>query len=170
MARNKTPDSNRNESAVRNKASKQQVLMDRLLQLLAIGSLALTLGCSPQSGQQEHRRGDKTRETVAKATQHVKPGLEWSARKLGAAAKWVADWTDSRRLTHSVNSYLISASSSVQLTSRLPWFPWHNIAAYKARFQNTITVRFSAGLRRCSDTRRSSVGIKVFERLLGSNA
>jgi len=71
---------------------------------------------------------------------------------------------------HSVNSYLISASSSVQLTSRLPWFPWHNIAAYKARFQNTITVRFSAGLRRCSDTRRSSVGIKVFERLLGSNA
>ena len=67
--------------------------MNRILQLLAIGSVALTLGCSPESAQQEHRRGDETRETVAKATQRMKPELEWSARKLGAVAKWVADET-----------------------------------------------------------------------------
>jgi Helix-hairpin-helix motif len=67
--------------------------MNRLLRLLAIGSLALILGCSPQSRQQEHRRGDKTRETVAKATQRMKPELEWSAKKLGAATEWAADET-----------------------------------------------------------------------------
>ncbi len=67
--------------------------MNRLIHLLAIGSVALMLGCSPQSAQQEPRRGDKTRETVAKATQRMKPELEWSARKMGEAAEWVADET-----------------------------------------------------------------------------
>ena len=67
--------------------------MNRLVQLLAIGCVAFTLGCSSQSPQQEQRRGDKTRETVAKATQRMKPELEWSAKKMGQAAEWVADET-----------------------------------------------------------------------------
>jgi DNA uptake protein ComE-like DNA-binding protein len=67
--------------------------MNRLLQVVAIGCMALSIGCSPQSAQQEQRRGDKTRETVAKATQRMKPELEWSARKAGAIAEWAADET-----------------------------------------------------------------------------
>lgn len=81
------------ESPVRKKASKEQVLVNRLTRVLTIASVALMLGCSPESAQQEHRRGDKTRETVAKATQRMKPELEWSAKKMGEAAEWAADET-----------------------------------------------------------------------------
>ena len=67
--------------------------MNRLVRLLAIASSVLMLGCTSPSPDGEHRRGDKTREIVAKATRETKPELKWSARKLGAAAEWVADET-----------------------------------------------------------------------------
>lgn len=67
--------------------------MSRLVRILAIASAALLFGCMSPSPDGEHRRGDKTREIVAKATRQTKPELKWSARKLGAAAEWMADET-----------------------------------------------------------------------------
>jgi hypothetical protein len=68
--------------------------MIRVKQYLLCFSLSLLLsGCSPQWAPQEQRRGDKTREVVAKATHRMKPELEWSARKIGQAAEWAADET-----------------------------------------------------------------------------
>jgi DNA uptake protein ComE-like DNA-binding protein len=43
--------------------------------------LACLAGCS-------HR---ETREVVAKATEHAKPGIQWSARKAGQGARWLCE-------------------------------------------------------------------------------
>ncbi len=67
--------------------------MNRIRQLLCLCCAALVAGCAPYSAQEEPRRGDRTRESVAKATERMKPELEWSARKLGAAAEWAAEET-----------------------------------------------------------------------------
>lgn len=63
--------------------------MNRLEQLLCLLCVTLVVGCGAQSGQ----RGDKTREIVASATERLKPEIQWSARKVGEAARWVADET-----------------------------------------------------------------------------
>ena len=74
--------------------------MNRILhyfQLLCFSSAVLgavlVTGCAPQLAPEGQRRGDRTRETVARATQRMKPELEWTAEKLGSAAEWAADET-----------------------------------------------------------------------------
>jgi hypothetical protein len=61
---------------------------------------------------------------------------------------------------HIRSSYVISQSSSVQLTSRLFWFQLRSVVEYEARFQNTTVVRSPTGLRHYSGKRRSSAGIE----------
>jgi DNA uptake protein ComE-like DNA-binding protein len=68
--------------------SNRNAFMKRLQQLLCLFCVALVAGCG-QSGQQ--KRGEKTREAVARATERMKPELQWTATKVGVAAKWVAD-------------------------------------------------------------------------------
>jgi len=53
----------------------------------------VALGCSNSGRQGETHTGDKTRETVARATQRFKPEIKWSARKLAQAAEWTAEET-----------------------------------------------------------------------------
>src|ERR1700730_3020367 len=72
--------------------------MNRVRQLLCLCCAALAAGCAPysapqDSARQQPGRGDRTRETVARATERMKPELEWSAKKLGAAAEWAAEET-----------------------------------------------------------------------------
>lgn len=88
--------------------------MNRLQQLLCLSCVALIAGCGAQSGPQ--KRGDKTRETVARATEHTKPEIQWTARKVGVAVKWAADealaaaegffegWTEPSAQTINLNS------------------------------------------------------------------
>ncbi len=61
--------------------------------LILVGFAVLAAGCAPPSVPVGQKRGDKTRETVARATQRMKPELEWSAKKLGSVAAWAADET-----------------------------------------------------------------------------
>ena len=61
--------------------------------LVCISCAILLAGCAPQSQSSEAKRGDKTREAVARATERMKPELEWTAQKLRDAAEWAADET-----------------------------------------------------------------------------
>ena len=59
----------------------------RSLVLCSVAALAISLvGCASDS--RDHRA---TRETVAKATQRLKPEIQWTGEKLGQAARWTAE-------------------------------------------------------------------------------
>lgn len=63
--------------------------MNHLRQFLCLCCIGFVTGCGYQPPPL--RRGEKTRETVAEATERMKPEIEWSSRKIGEAAAWVAD-------------------------------------------------------------------------------
>lgn len=66
--------------------------MNRLSQFVLWSSCAVLMtACGRQPAQP--RRGDKTREVVAEATQRMKPEIKRSAKELGAVADWAADET-----------------------------------------------------------------------------
>lgn len=71
--------------------SRSMIPINRLLRFLFLLSImgGVLAGCGGQSGSQ--KRGDKTRETVAWATERMRPEIQWTATKVGVAAKWVAD-------------------------------------------------------------------------------
>ena len=61
--------------------------------LLCLSGVLLITGCAAPPAPEGHRRGDRTRESVARATQRMKPELEWTAKELGSVAEWAADET-----------------------------------------------------------------------------
>lgn len=96
--------------------------MNRLLKMFCVGCIMLAVGCGHEPAPQQ--RGDKTRETVAKATERAKPEIQWTAEKLGQAAKWAADEAEAavegffEGWTHaSAKSVNVNSASERQLES-----------------------------------------------------
>lgn len=88
--------------------------MVRPQRLICLIAVMLIAGCGSAPEPQE--RGEKTRNTVATATQRMKPEIQWTARKVGEAAGWIFDeaiaaaegyfegWTESKSPPIHLNS------------------------------------------------------------------